>query len=186
MEELDQAKEKAKKIKLIIFDVDGVLTDGGIYIGEQGELFKSFDVRDGLGISLWQKLGGSTAIITGRESACLLQRAKELHIGKVCQGQSSKLEAYEGLKQEFAVTDGEVAYIGDDLIDIPVMQQAGLALAVGDAVHEVCHQADVISSYDGGRGAVRELIEFILKAQDKWEKVLAVYSQAAVSMKLAQ
>jgi 3-deoxy-D-manno-octulosonate 8-phosphate phosphatase (KDO 8-P phosphatase) len=174
---LAEAREKAKNIRLMIFDADGVLTDGAIYVGEGGELFKAFDARDGLGISLWKHLGGDAAIITGRESKMLALRAARLGIDKVYQGSVPKIETYRKLKEQTGYRDEEIAYIGDDLIDLPVMRQAGLALAVGDAVHEVCDVADVIASCDGGRGAVRELLEFVLKAQGKWEQALRMFAE---------
>ena len=153
MELREEAIERAKKVRLIIFDVDGVLTDGGIYIGPEGELFKPFFCRDGLGITLAHRAGIKTAIITGRESKQLLYRAHELHITEVFQGNLDKREAYKELKARCGLKDEEIA-------------------AVGDGVQEVREASVVVSAYPGGRGAVREIIEFILKAQGKWQMLL--------------
>ena len=175
MEIHSKAIEAARKIKLIIFDVDGVLTDGGIYIGEQGELYKPFYCRDGLGITLAHKLGLKTAIITGRKSKQVAFRAKELHISEVVQGNSDKREAYDEIKKRTGLRDEEIAYIGDDLIDLPIMLQVGLPMAVADAIPDVRMHSLVVSCCPGGRGAVRELLEFIFKAQGKWEDLMASF-----------
>lgn len=169
------ATECAKKIKLIIFDVDGVLTDGGIYIGESGELFKSFHCRDGLAITLLHEVGLKTAIITGRESVCTSNRAKGLKISAVKQGCLNKRGAYKELKAEFNFCDEEIAYIADDLIDLPVLLQVGFRAAVGDASPEVQSVAHYVAKNFGGRGAVREILEFILKSQGKWEEIVRRY-----------
>lgn len=171
------ALDKAKKIRLIIFDVDGTLTDGGIYIGERGELFKAFNCRDGFGITAANKCGLKTAIITGRNSVITANRARELGIAAVKQGQENKRNAYKELKAEFNLTDEEIAYVGDDIIDLPVFVQVGFAAAVGDADIEIKNRADFIADKFGGKGAAREVIEFILKAQGKWSEVVKKYSQ---------
>lgn len=186
MQQKRHAWEKAKKIKLVIFDVDGVLTDGGIYIGEQGELFKPFFCRDGLGMTLARRAGLKTAIITGRASNAVLLRAQRLEVSEVYQGNLDKRSAYAELKQKLDVQDDEVAYIGDDLVDLPVMLQVGLPLAVGDAVDEVKAAAEVVSDLPGGHGAVRQLLEFLLKAQGKWEELLQSFFAPDAGKKLAQ
>ncbi len=175
MELGNEAMERAKKVNLVIFDADGVLTDGGIYTGKDGELFKAFFCRDGLGITLAHKAGILTAIITGRKSEQLAFRAKELHISAVWQGELDKRTAYCRLKEKFRLKDEEIAYIGDDLIDLPVMIQVGFPTAVADAVPEVRARAALVSGFPGGHGAVREILEFILKAQGRWEDILAGY-----------
>ena len=177
MEFQEDALERAKRVKLIIFDVDGVLTDGGIYIGADGELFKPFFCRDGLGITLAHRAGLKTAIITGRQSEHLRYRAKELHITEVYQGNLDKREAYRDLKAKLGLADEEIAYFGD----LPIMGQVGFPAAVGDAVQEVREAAVLQSDYPGGHGAVRQLIEFILKAQGKWQGLVAGF-QAKTSM----
>ena len=169
------AQERAARVKIIIFDVDGVLTDGGIYIGPEGELFKAFHCRDGLGITLARKAGIKTAIITGRTSKQVAHRANELHIDRVHQGCMDKRAAYRSLKDEFGVTDEEVAYVGDDLIDLPVMLQTGFPAAVADASEEVREAAAYVARYAGGHGAVRDIIEFILKAQGRWQETIASF-----------
>lgn len=172
----EDAFNRAKKVKLIIFDVDGVLTDGGIYIGNSGELFKAFHCQDGLGIKLAQNCGLQTAILTGRESACTSNRAKELEITAVKQGHMNKRNAYKELKAEFNLRDEEIAYIADDLIDLPVFVQVGFRAAVSNARIEVKERAHFVAENDGGKGAVREVVEFILKAQGKWAEIIRQYT----------
>lgn len=186
MEQKAAALNRAKNIKLIIFDVDGVLTDGGIYIGEQGELYKPFFCRDGLGITLAQQAGIKTAIITGRTSAQLAYRAQELKITEVYQGHSDKRAAYAELKEKLQLQDAEIGYIGDDLIDLPVMLQTGLPMAVADAVPEVRQEALLVSGFNGGHGAVRELLEFILKAQGQWGTIIEKFMAPAKLNNLVQ
>ncbi|MBQ7705602.1 MAG: HAD hydrolase family protein [Selenomonadaceae bacterium] len=172
----EDAFDRAKKIKLVIFDVDGTLTDGGIYIGTSGELFKSFNCHDGFGITAAHKAGLKTAILTGRESACTANRAKELGITAVKQGHMDKRNAYKELKAEFNLRDEEIAYVADDIIDLPVLIQVGFRAAVGNAKIEVKERAHFIAENDGGKGAVREVLEFILKSQGKWEKIIRQYT----------
>ena len=174
------ALDRAKKIKLIIFDVDGTLTDGGIYIGESGELFKAFNCRDGFGITAAHKVGLKTAILTGRNSLCTTNRAKELGISAVKQGHQDKRNAYRELKAEFNLSDEEIAYVGDDIIDLPVFVQVGFRAAVGDADFEVKNRAHFIAEKFGGNGAAREVIEFILKAQGKWSELIRQYTTVEV------
>ena len=156
MEFTAEAIRRAERVRLIIFDVDGVLTDGGIYIGPDGELFKPFFCRDGLGITLAHRAGLKTAIITGRESEHLRYRAKELHITEVYQGNLDKRAAYADLKAKLGLADEEIAYFGDDLVDLPIMGQVGFPAAVADAVQEVKRAAVLQSDYPGGHGAVRQ------------------------------
>ena len=172
---LPGAQTQARKIKLLIMDVDGVLSDGGIFISAEGEAFKRFDIKDGLGISLWHRMGFKTAIITGRSSAIVEKRAAELGISEVRQGQSNKRIAYAELKRELGLTDEEIAYIGDDLIDLPVLQQAGLAVAVADAAPEAKLMSHYVTAHNGGHGAVRETVEFMLRAKKLWDDAVASY-----------
>ncbi len=169
------AVERARRIRLIIFDVDGVLTDGQLHIGANGECFKSFNCQDGLGISLIRKCGIKTAIITGRESAMVACRAAELKFDELYQGQKNKTVAFQKICSKYQLAEIEVAYIGDDLIDLPIMLRSGLAAAVNNAVAEVKAAAHVVSSRDGGQGAVREILEFIIKSQGFWDKMLQEY-----------
>lgn len=170
------AIERAKKIKLVIFDVDGVLTDAKIYMGTNGELFKAFNCRDGFGITNAPKIGIKTAIITGRTSSCTSNRARELGISAVKQGQMNKRGAYKELKEEFNLTDEQIAYVADDIIDLPVFIQVGFRAAVGDADEEVKERAHFVADKFGGYGAVREVLEFIFKAQGKWDKIIQQYT----------
>ncbi len=172
----DDAPERAKKIELIAFDVDGVLTDGRVNMGPDGEAFKSFDIKDGLGITQWQKAGWKTAIITGRESEIVARRAAELHITAVYQGCLDKRTAYGQLKERFGLSDEAIAYMGDDLIDLPLLTRVGLAAAVADAVPEIREMVHLVTEHPGGRGAAREFIEFILRAKGRWEDVVRGFS----------
>lgn len=159
--------EKAAKIRLLICDVDGVMSDGLIYQGNSGEELKAFNVRDGYGIRCLLTSGLEVAIITGRKAKLLEDRANTLGITHLYQGQSDKLLAYRELLDKLAVRPGEVAYIGDDLIDWPVMAEVGLSAAVADAHPLLLPKADYVTQIAGGRGAVRELCDLILLAQNK-------------------
>lgn len=167
--------ERMSRIKLFICDVDGVLTDGGIILDSNGVETKRFDVKDGHGLKLLQRAGIQVALLTGRESQIVSYRADELQITEVIQGAKNKAEAYETLKARTGCQDAEIAYVGDDVVDIPVLRQVGLALAVEDAVDEVRAIAHYISSLPGGKGAVREIVQLILKTQNLWEGVLERY-----------
>ncbi len=169
MEKQAALEERMKRVRLIILDVDGVLTDGGIYMGPDGEALKRFDIKDGAGIMLWHRSGGKTAILTGRSSKIVENRAKELSISVVRQGCLDKRAVYEELKKELLLSDDEIAYIGDDFIDLPVMRVAGLPIAVADAAPEAKNVARLVMDHAGGHGAVREAVERILRAQNKWE-----------------
>ena len=174
----EDAVGRAKKIKLVILDVDGVLTDGSIYVAPDGsELYKPFFVRDGLIISLARKVGINTAVITGRASSIVANRAQELHIDRVYQGSLDKRAAYADIKERTGLLDEEIAYIGDDIVDLPILRRVGLPCTVGDAVPEVRDAAQIIAAAPGGRGAVREIYEIILKSQGLWNDVLTVFLQ---------
>ncbi len=172
----DDAHSRAEQVKLIIFDVDGVLTDGGIYHGANGELFKSFHCRDGFGITLAHSCGLKTAIITGRTSAMTTFRARELNISAVMQGQMNKRDGYKKIKEQFGLTDAEICYVADDVIDLPVFVQVGFRAAVGDASADVIERAHFVADNFGGHGAVREVIEFILKAKGFWQAIIERYT----------
>lgn len=162
--------EKAAKIRLLICDVDGVMSDGLIYQGNSGEELKAFNVRDGYGIRCLLTSGIEVAIITGRKAKLLEDRANTLGITHLYQGQSDKLLAYHELLDKLAVHPGDVAYIGDDLIDWPVMAEVGLSAAVADAHPLLLPKADYVTQIAGGRGAVRELCDLILLAQNKLDE----------------
>lgn len=170
------ALERAKRVKLIIFDVDGVLTDGKLNIGANGELFKSFHCRDGFGITLAHSCGIKTAIITGRTSDITTCRANELKISAVFQGQMNKRNAYKKIKSQFALTDDEICYVADDVVDLPVFVQVGFRAAVGDASSEVVERAHFVANNFGGHGAAREVVEFILKSKGFWQQIIERYT----------
>ena len=172
------AIDRARKVKLIIFDVDGVMTDGKINHGANGELFKSFHCRDGFGITLAHSCGIKSAIITGRTSQMTLWRANELKISTVMQGQMNKRDAYKKIKAQFKLSDEEICYVADDVIDLPVFVQVGFRAAVGDASEEVIERAHFVSNNFGGHGAVREVVEFILKAKGFWQGIIERYTTA--------
>lgn len=165
----------AKNIRLLILDVDGVLTDGRIILDNDGNEFKAFHVRDGHGIRMLIKAGITVAIITGRHSKVVERRAQELGITEVFQKCYRKTSAYEQLLEKFSLTDGEVAYVGDDIVDIAIMKRAGLPVAVADATDETRAVAAFVTKNPGGRGAVREVCELILKANGRWKGLLDEY-----------
>ena len=163
---------RAKKIRVLLMDVDGVLTDGRIWLlsrrdGTASEI-KGFSAYDGAGLKLARAAGLRTGLITGRESSAVSQRARECEIEFVYQGRATKLGSYEEILRATGATDQEVAYVGDDLPDLPLLQRAGLAVAVANAAPEVKGAAHFVTSRAGGEGAVREVIELIVKAQGKW------------------
>ena len=167
--------EKARNVKLLILDVDGVLTDGRIVIDDRGVETKCFDVRDGHGIKMLKRANIDVAIITGRESHVVSHRARELGIDSVYQNIHNKLEVYEAILKEKGLKDGEVGFVGDDVIDLPLLRRVGFAAVVADGVEELKPYADYVSRNKGGRGAVREIIELILKAQGKWAELMERY-----------
>lgn len=171
-------QEKLAQIKLLALDVDGVLTDGTINIGDNGEIFKGFNAKDGLGISCALRSGLQVAIITGRKSEIIHKRAAELGIVLLCEGVKDKYSELIRLTEELRLTKEEVAYMGDDLNDLPAFRAAGITFAPEDAVPEVTQRASIVVSKCGGRGAVREVVENILKAQHKWEALVATYLQS--------
>jgi len=161
----------AKNIKLLILDVDGVMTDGRIILDNEGNEFKAFYVRDGHGIKMLQKAGIKVAFITGRESKVVERRAKELGVTEVYQRVFKKSLIYESLLQKYNIKDEEVAFMGDDTVDIGMLKRVGLPAAPADAHDEAKKWAVFISTKDGGRGAVREFIDLILKSTGHWDKV---------------
>jgi 3-deoxy-D-manno-octulosonate 8-phosphate phosphatase (KDO 8-P phosphatase) len=157
--------ERARAVRLAIFDVDGVLTDGRLWIGPSGEAFKAFDIHDGHGVKMLQAAGVATAILSGRESEAVSRRAKELDIRHVVQGAGDKLAAFEELLRRVELRPAECAFVGDDLPDLPVMQRCGLAVAVANAVDAVKSAAHYVTKAPGGRGAVREFCELMIAAR---------------------
>lgn len=175
MPELSAIERRAAHIKLLLMDCDGVLTDGRVWLLESGDEQKGFHVHDGLGLDLWHRAGLRSGIISGRRSRVVEQRARELKIEFVRQGAESKLASFEELLKEAGVDESEVAYIGDDLNDIPLLLRAELAVAVGNASEETRAVAHLVTRAAGGFGAVREVIEIILKSQGRWADVTEKY-----------
>jgi len=167
--------ERARRIKLLILDCDGVLTDGRIIMLPDGDETKAFDVKDGHAIVMAQRAGLRVAIISGRKSSVVRARAKELGVTHLHEMAWVKMEPFERVLAEEALSDEEVCYVGDDVVDIPLLRRAGLAVAVADAVEEVKQHSHIVTTRPGGRGAVREVIEFILKSQDKWDEAMSRY-----------
>jgi len=168
-------KEKLKKIKLLILDVDGVMTDGSIMMDDEGRESKSFNVLDGHGLKMLQRYGIKVAILTGRRSKVVEYRAKDLGIEDVYQGALNKKEVFEKILLKNKLSADEVAFLGDDIVDIPVLKRVGFSAAVADAVDIVKKSVNYVTKKVGGHGAVREVCEMILQAQGKWPEVAARY-----------
>ena len=167
---------RAKPIKVLLMDVDGTMTDGGVILLSQTEEvaleIKTFDAHDGQGLTLAHTAGLRTGCITGRQSSALLRRAHEMNMEFIYMKQALKMPAYEEILRKAAVSDSVVAYVGDDLPDLPVMRRAGLAVAVGDAVPEVKETAHYTTKALAGRGAIRETVELILKSKGIWDSII--------------
>ncbi|MBN1942631.1 MAG: HAD hydrolase family protein [Phycisphaerae bacterium] len=164
-----------KKIRLLVLDVDGVMTDGRIILSASGEETKAFCVKDGSGMKFWKRLGGSLAIITGRESAVVSHRAAELGVDEIRQNRKDKLPALEEVFSALGVGPEATAVVGDDLPDLPMMRRCAFSACPADAVDEVRRQADFVCQAVGGRGVVREVVEHILKRAGTWSKVMERY-----------
>jgi len=169
-------EDKAAKIKLLCLDVDGVMTDGRITINAQGEEIKTFDVKDGQGLKMLMSSGVEVVIISGRKSPVLEHRAKDLGIEKVYQGVDDKMALCRQLIEEKGLQKDQVCSMGDDLPDLAMFNESGLRIAVADAAKEVRGAADLITRSRGGRGAVREACEWLLKCQEKWSEALTAFS----------
>jgi 3-deoxy-D-manno-octulosonate 8-phosphate phosphatase (KDO 8-P phosphatase) len=170
-----ELQQRAARIKLLLMDCDGVLTDGRIWIFENGEEQKGFHTRDGLGIDLLHRAGLQSGIISGRTSSAVERRARGLGMSFIVQGVEDKLSAFSETLAQAGLTNAEVAYIGDDLNDIPLMLQSGLAVAVADAALETREHAHYVTTLQGGYGAIREVVELILKSQDRWDDLINHY-----------
>jgi len=167
--------EKAARIRLVIFDVDGVLTDGSLYIGDDGQEYKAFYSKDGLGMKMLQRSGVQIGIITARSSQVVKLRMESLGVQHVYQGRENKLPAFEELQAKLKLDLSEIAYVGDDVVDLPIMRRVGLALTVQDAHHEAVRQAHWQTALPGGRGAAREICELLLTAQGNMHAALERY-----------
>jgi len=174
MEDIATIERRAARIKLLLMDCDGVLTDGRLWLFEDEEQ-KAFHTHDGLGLSLLHRAGLRSGIITGRSSQAVARRASELGVEFVQQGDAEKTEAFEQVLKLAGVDENEVAFVGDDLTDLPLMLRSELAVAVADARPEVISNAHYVTVATGGRGAVREVIELILKAQGRWNELVDHY-----------
>jgi 3-deoxy-D-manno-octulosonate 8-phosphate phosphatase (KDO 8-P phosphatase) len=174
---MEEAIARARRVRLMVFDVDGVLTDGSLHFGVDGELVKTFNVLDGHGIKLLQQSGVITAIISARQSPLVARRAADLGIGHVQQGVHDKLSGYRALLQECGVAAEDSGFIGDDVIDLPVLTRVGFAASVPNGHPEVRSRVHYVTTARGGQGAVRELCDFILRAQNNYEAALAPYLQ---------
>jgi len=171
----EQLALSMKKVKLLLLDVDGVLTDGSVILGSGGAEFKVFNIHDGLAIRLVRTAGIHVGIITSRSSEAVTQRARELGIEIVHQGAKDKSVAYRAILEELHVSDDAVCYMGDDLPDWPVIKNAGFGVAVANACDELKHDAAYVTMRNGGQGAVREVVEMILKSQGRWDEVIRTY-----------
>ncbi|MBF8254291.1 MAG: HAD-IIIA family hydrolase [Deltaproteobacteria bacterium] len=168
-------RRKARKIKLLLLDVDGVLTDGGIVIDERGVESKRFEVRDGQGITLLKRAGVEVGFVSGRSSGAVRQRAGDLGVKWVFQGIQNKAEIYQRIKKRTGLKDEQIAYAGDDMVDLPILRAVGLAITVPDGWPGIRPVVDYVTEAEGGRGAVREIAELILTAQNRWKVLLDKY-----------
>lgn len=172
---MDSLQNKAKKIKLLLLDVDGVLTDNRLIYGDDGQEYKAFYTRDGHAMVLIQKSGIEIGIITGRTSKLVEKRMQDLKVKHLYQGVPDKLPTFEALLSSINIELDEVAYMGDDILDLPILTRVGLASCPKDSDPEVIKRVDFVSNFDGGRGAVREFCELIMQAQDTWQTHLDFY-----------
>lgn len=170
-----QIQHKARDIKLLILDVDGVLTNGQIYYGTQQMEMKAFHVHDGLGIALLQKSGVTIAIISAKASEAVTQRLKHLKINHIFLGHEDKLPAYDTLKQTLCLTDAQIAFMGDDLIDLPILRRVGLAITVPQAPNVMHQYVHVTTQQKGGKGAVREVCDMLMQAQGTYDAMVQSY-----------
>lgn len=172
--------QRAAAVCLLILDVDGVLTDGRLYFDAKGEALKVFHVRDGHGIKMAQRAGIEVAFVSGRRSDAAYQRARELGINRFHEGVRDKVAVMQEIMAAMGLEAAQVAVVGDDLVDLPIMAQAGLSVAVADAVPEVTAAAHWVTNNLGGRGAVREVCDLLLKAQGKWAEIVRPWMAAGV------
>ncbi len=170
---------KAQKIRMLLLDVDGVMTDGGILLGSDSIELKKFHAHDGMGIALAKAVGILVGILTGRDSEAVRRRAKELEIDEIQQGTIDKEKGYEAILKKYGLKDEEIAYVGDDLLDIPILKRAGLSICVANGVEEAKKVSHYVTKKKGGEGAVREAVEKILTRKGKKkEAILSLLSQA--------
>jgi 3-deoxy-D-manno-octulosonate 8-phosphate phosphatase (KDO 8-P phosphatase) len=168
---------RARPVRMVVFDVDGVLTDGSLFYGDDGQEYKAFNSRDGHGIKMLRASGVETGIITGRTSQVVLHRARNLGITRIFQGADDKLVAFETLLRDLGLGPQHIAYMGDDIVDLPVLRRCGLAATVPDAPPEVKAHCQVVTRAAAGRGAAREVCELIMRSQGTWAGQLALYDR---------
>ena len=171
----DTLLEKARHIKLLLLDVDGILTNNLLFYGDNGVEYKTFHTRDGHGMVMLQKSGIEIGIITGRKSELVKRRMQDLKVAHLYQGVPDKLPTFLKLVEKVQLDMNEIAYMGDDILDLPILTRVGLSSTVANADREVLNRVDFISQYKGGEGAVRELCELILKSQGLWQQQLDFY-----------
>jgi 3-deoxy-D-manno-octulosonate 8-phosphate phosphatase (KDO 8-P phosphatase) len=174
---MEDIYQRAKNVRMIVFDVDGVLTDGSLFFGDDGQEYKAFNSRDGHGIKMLRATGVEPAIITSRTSQVVLYRARNLGIVHLFQGADDKLEALARLLADTGLTTEQIAYMGDDVVDLPVLRRAGLAITVPDAPEEVKTRCQYTTRAAAGRGAAREACELIMRARGTWDAQLALYDR---------
>jgi 3-deoxy-D-manno-octulosonate 8-phosphate phosphatase (KDO 8-P phosphatase) len=174
-EQMQVVMEKARKLKLLILDVDGVLTDGKLFFDNEGNEYKAFHARDGHGIKLLRQTGVEVAVISGRKSNSVALRMKNLGIEYVYQGHENKIAAFNEIIDKLRITPDQAAHVGDDLLDLPIMTRVGLAIAVNDANFAVKQRADWHTRLPGGHGAVREVCDLIIQAQGHFDEVVSAY-----------
>ncbi len=177
----DEVLQRASKIRLVLFDVDGVLTDGRLFFSDNGEEGKSFHSRDGLGINLLQQSGVAVGIITARQSSLVAHRASDLNIQHLFQGRKEKFPAYQELREALGLTSEEVAFVGDDVVDLPIMLDVGLAVTVPQGHKLVKLHAHWTSPNEGGAGAARDVCELIMYAQGNYEKAMEQFIVTSTS-----
>lgn len=168
---------KPADIQLLILDVDGVLTDGSLFLSDDGQELKRFNTKDGAAVRWWLRAGRQMAWISGRESSAVSQRGQDLGVEHVYQHILDKVPVYEKLLAELGIAAENTAYIGDDLMDLPILNRCGFAIAVADATEEVREMADLVTQLPGGRGAVAEAVRFLLKAAGDWQTITARYTR---------
>lgn len=174
---LAEFQARARAISVLVMDVDGVLTDGSVWLDERGRELKRFHIADGFAIKCWQRAGHRAAILSGRFSQAVAVRCRELGIERVIQGSPDKIPPFRALLAEWGVDPGQVCYIGDDLPDLPLVIASGVGATVADAAAELRARADWVASVPGGQGAARELIVALLAAQGRWAEVVDHYSR---------
>ena len=177
MDSTTAIEARARAVRMIVFDVDGVLTDGSLFYGDRGEEYKAFNSRDGHGIKMLRATGVDSGIITGRTSQVVLHRCRNLGINQVFQGAEDKLAVLHQLLEATGLSTDQIAYMGDDVVDLPVLRRAGLAITVPDAPEAVQARCQVVTRAGAGRGAVREACELIMRAQGTWAAQLALYDR---------